>query len=188
MKRFGLLGWLATLQLGLLVLGGVGMWLAGLPLIRQPDPLRDTLAFLLLYGVLWALERLIERGFPQSAAETVLLHRQLGLALTRQGFGYPQALGLALLSGVAEEVFFRGFLQAWLGGWTGLIVQAVVFAAMHPTPGRTARVYTVYTLLAGLALGGIFWWTGSLIPGILAHYLHNGRGFYALVEEARGQS
>lgn len=183
-----LLGWLAGVQGGLLLLGAVGMVWAGIPLVRQPDPLRDTLVFLLLYGGLQGLEGLFSRLFPRSFQAAESLHHHLGLALRSQGFGYPHAVGLALLSGLAEEVFFRGLVQGLIGGWPGLMVQAVLFAALHPTPDRRAWAYTAFTLVAGLAFGVAFWASGSLVPGILAHYLHNGRSFYALIERWEGQS
>ncbi|WP_436410930.1 CPBP family glutamic-type intramembrane protease [Thermus scotoductus] len=38
----------------------------------------------------------------------------------------------------------------------------------------------VYTGLAGLLFGLTYLLTGSLLPSILAHFLHNARGFYAI--------
>jgi membrane protease YdiL (CAAX protease family) len=35
-----------------------------------------------------------------------------------------------------------------------------------------------------MAFGAAYFLSGSLIPGILAHYLNNARGFYQLLDEA----
>jgi membrane protease YdiL (CAAX protease family) len=100
-----------------------------------------------------------------------------------QGISHHQALILALASGLAEEVFFRGALQnALFGGWLGILLQALVFAAFHPIPDRRAWVYPLFIFCGGVLFGASYLLTGSLVPGILAHYLHNARGFYQLLD------
>ncbi|ADH63568.1 Abortive infection protein [Allomeiothermus silvanus DSM 9946] len=176
---------LFAIQGGLFALGLLWMSLAGYPVLRSPDALRDTLAFFLLCGGLWGLEQVFSRLFPHSFRHAEALHRQLGLAMQQGGLTYPQALGLAGASGLGEEFFFRGALQNFLVGFLGpigILVQAVIFAAFHPIPDRKAWAYPLYTLFAGLLFGLSYALTGSLIPGILAHYLHNARGFYELLD------
>ncbi len=100
-----------------------------------------------------------------------------------QGINHHQALLLAVASGVGEEVFFRGALQnALVGGWTGVFLQALVFAALHPVTDRRAWSYPLFIFLGGVMFGAAYQLTGSLVPGILAHYLHNARGFYQLLD------
>lgn len=176
---------LFAIQGGLFALGLLWMSLAGYPPLRSPDALRDTGAFFLLFGGLWGLELSFSRLFPHSFRHAEALHRQLGLALQQGGLTHCQALGLAAASGLGEEFFFRGALQSFLVGWLGPLgigAQAVIFAAFHPVPDRKAWAYPLYTLLAGLLFGLGYALTGSLIPGILAHYLHNARGFYELLD------
>ncbi|HVR30006.1 MAG TPA: CPBP family intramembrane glutamic endopeptidase, partial [Thermoanaerobaculia bacterium] len=80
-----------------------------------------------------------------------------------------QAVGLALLSGFAEELFFRGAVQgAWGYGWA-----TVLFAALHTGRDRGLWVWTVFALAAGLAFGGLVIWTGNLLPAVVAHVLVN---------------
>lgn len=175
---------LLGLQAGLLLLGLAVMTLAHYPWVQTPDPLRDSVAFGVVYLGLMLLERVFAWLFPRSFAATEALHRALGYAMQRQSLSYPHALALAGASGVAEEVFFRGALQNLLGGGVlGLVLQAVVFAALHPPPNRQAWAYPLFTLVAGLWFGLAYMLTGSLIPGILAHFLHNARGFYQLLDE-----
>lgn len=83
-----------------------------------------------------------------------------------------EAVGLAFLSGVAEEVFFRGAVQeAW--GW---LVAAVLFALLHTGPGRALRLWTVFAAVAGLALGAVTLVTGNLLAAITAHFVVNAIG------------
>lgn len=37
------------IQLGLMLVGSIWMGLAGYPIVKNPDPLRDSLVFLLLF-------------------------------------------------------------------------------------------------------------------------------------------
>jgi len=179
---------LMLIQLGLMLGGLVWMELAGYTAIKSPDPLRDSLAFLLLYSGLVGLERLFSRLFPNSFRAAEALHGHLGTLMRAQGISHHQALLLALASGVGEEVFFRGALQnALLGGWPGVLLQALVFTALHPVPDRRAWSYPLFIFFGGLMFGASYWLTGSLLPGILAHYLHNARGFYELLDQAEKQ-
>ncbi|BDG16049.1 CPBP family intramembrane glutamic endopeptidase [Thermus brockianus] len=161
------------------------MLLFGLRLNTPPEAQNIWVAAVLLF-LLWALEILFRAIFPASFLEAERLHRQLGLTLKREGLGPPSLVLLAFLSGVAEELFFRGLLQnllvAWLGP-VGLPLQALLFALLHPAPKR-AFAYPLYTGMAGLLFGLSYLLTGSLLPGILAHILHNARGFYQLWREA----
>jgi membrane protease YdiL (CAAX protease family) len=172
------------IQLGLLLVGLVWMSLAGYSAIQSPHPLRDIVAFLLLFSGLIGLELLFSRLFPSSFRASEALHGQLGAVMRSQGISHHQALLLALASGVGEEVFFRGALQnALFGGWLGVLLQAMVFTALHPVPDRRAWAYPLFIFCGGLMFGTAYLLTGSLIPGILAHYLHNARGFYQLLEQ-----
>jgi membrane protease YdiL (CAAX protease family) len=181
---------LLSIQALILLIGVVGMAVGGYPPVRNPDPLRDTLAFLALYLGLLGLELLFSRLFPSSFSVVQQLHSQIGRALRNQQLSYNHALQLGMISGLAEEVLFRGALQSLLAstlglGWLGVAIQALIFAAFHPVPDRRAWSYPLFIFIAGLSFGGAYFLTGSLIPGILAHYLNNTRGFYQLLDEAR---
>lgn len=173
-----------ALQLVLLVVGAVWMSLAGYAFWLTPDPVRDSLALLGLLGGLWLLEQLFSQMFPSSFKATEALHSQVGDLMRSQRMTHHQALILAMASGLGEEVLFRGaFQNALFGGWVGVILQALIFAALHPTPDRKAWVYPVYVFCAGLLFGATYLLTGSLVAGILAHYINNARGFYQMLEQ-----
>ena len=77
---------------------------------------------------------------------------------------------LALLSGLAEELFFRGAMQGALG-WP---LATLTFAVLHTGPGRVYRVWTLFAAIAGLLLAGLVVWRGTLLPAIVAHILGKG--------------
>lgn len=82
-------------------------------------------------------------------------------------------LCLALAPGICEELLCRGTLLRGLrhnlGTTWALLISSFCFAALHADPLRFAP-----QLLAGLALGLLVLRSGSLLPAILAHSVHNG--------------
>ena len=78
-------------------------------------------------------------------------------------------LVLALASGVAEEVFFRGALLPVVG----LTASSLLFGLIHTGPDRRYVAWTAFTLVVGFALGWIVVATGSLAGAVLAHVLIN---------------
>lgn len=80
-----------------------------------------------------------------------------------------EAAGLAVLSGLGEEVFFRGAMQpAW-----GYLVTTLLFGVLHSGRGREMVLWTVSSLLAGAVLGGLMEWRGNLLAPVLCHVLVN---------------
>ena len=82
--------------------------------------------------------------------------------------------GLALTA-VSEEFVFRGVFAVvaarYLPGTVALIaVSAVVFALIHWSHGLTSMVVAG---IAGVALMALYLRTGSVLPGIAAHYAIN---------------
>jgi membrane protease YdiL (CAAX protease family) len=161
-----LLLFLPSLALGLL--GGVWLLFRPLRLEAQAGPLTVLLAagalLLALLGAGW----LLERTLPSFRHAGKLLERALqGLTIT-----LPLALGLALATALAEELFFRGALLGLIGVWP----QALLFGLLHPAT-RRGWSYTLFTFVAGLAFGYATLWTGSLWAAILAHFVINLQGF-----------
>jgi membrane protease YdiL (CAAX protease family) len=80
---------------------------------------------------------------------------------------------LAALPAFAEELFFRGvlqrlFIQVTRSPWTGIIFTAILFSALH-----AQFLGFIPRMVLGIVLGALYWYSGSLWPGILAHFLHN---------------
>jgi CAAX protease family protein len=116
-------------------------------------------AGLLLLAAWWGAERI----FPLARELEAKLAGVLGpLTLS-------EAVGLALLSGFAEELFFRGALQGTLG-WAAA---TFLFAVLHSGPGRAFRLWTLFALLAGALFGGVMAWRGNLLGPVVGHFLVN---------------
>jgi len=184
--KLGPLAFLFLLEVILALLGGLWMWLANYPLVTHPDPWGDATLAVIGYFVLLGLELLAEQLYPAGYKQLESLIRQLGSALKNAGVDYNMALTLALASAIGEELWFRGALQNFfsdfLGPYLGLAAQAILFAAGHPAPGKAGRFYMIWAFAAGLVFGGLYLYSGSLIPGILAHFLYNAKGFSELYD------
>ena len=121
-----------------------------------------TAPFLLL-AHLWM--QLVQHAFPGAEDPLDGLSEQLGIAAS--------LFVVAVSPAVLEEIIFRGALQgrllALLGERTGLVVTAMTFAACHRAPA----VILVHASI-GLYLGWLRHRCGSLLPGMLLHFLYNG--------------
>lgn len=80
-----------------------------------------------------------------------------------------EAVGLALLSGFAEELFFRGALQ----GSVGWVLATLLFGLLHSGPGPAFRIWTLFALAAGVAFGLLMEWRGNLLAPIVGHVVVN---------------
>src|SRR5689334_8966009 len=92
----------------------------------------------------------------------------------------PEAFALALISGFAEELFFRGAVQ---GQW-GWLAATVLFAVLHTGPGRAFRVWTLFAVVAGGLFGGLMVWRGNLLAPVVGHFLVNGVNLRRLASRA----
>ncbi len=90
---------------------------------------------------------------------------------------------LAGLSGICEEVLFRGPLQATVG-WP---VAAVLFALSHGGFSRRHLTWTVFALIAGLLFGAMVEYYDSLSPAIVAHVTVNAINMRRLERYAKRQ-
>ncbi len=178
---------LLALEALALLLGGLGMAWIHAPFCQPCHPARDLDAFFLLYWSLVGLEALFSRLAPASFGATEELMRQLGRQLALSPRPRLLALMMALASALGEEVFFRGFLLSLLvralGPGPGILLAALVFALFHPVPDRRAWLYPLYVFFAGVLFGLAYLLSGSLVPGILAHFLYNLKGFFEALDE-----
>lgn len=89
------------------------------------------------------------------------------------GWGFAFSMGYVCVVGpVLEEVIFRGYILNGMkkyGEWTGIITSALLFTMFHGN-----LVQCVTPLLLGLLFAFLTIRTGSLIPSIICHILHNG--------------
>lgn len=128
-------------------------------------------AGLLLLG-LWAAA---ERIFPLARDLEAKLAQALG------PLSGSEAFALALLSGFAEELFFRGAVQ----GTLGVVGATILFGLLHSGPGKELRLWTLFALLAGAVLGLLMVWRGNLLGPVAGHFLVNAVNLRRLADRAR---
>jgi membrane protease YdiL (CAAX protease family) len=92
-----------------------------------------------------------------------------GLAEALGQLSVPNALLLAVASGLAEEMFFRGALQPRVG-W---VAASLLFGVVHFVPRREFLPWTVFAIVMGFALGAVFERTGNLVAPVMAHMTVN---------------
>jgi len=82
---------------------------------------------------------------------------------------------VAFVAPIVEEFFFRGFLfgvlRERIGVLGAVLVAGAIFGIIHAagTPVRTLGIL----VLLGIGLCVLYWKTGSLLPGIALHAIHN---------------
>jgi membrane protease YdiL (CAAX protease family) len=81
---------------------------------------------------------------------------------------------IAFIPALCEEICFRGALQRIMihitkNAWTGIIITSILFSAFHfQFQGFLPRMFL------GVFLGAVYWYSGSIWPSILAHFVYNG--------------
>ncbi len=95
-----------------------------------------------------------------------------------------EALGLALISGFSEELFFRGAVQ---GAW-GWIPATAIFALLHSGPGTEFRPWTLFAAVAGLCLAGLMLWGGNLLAPTVCHVTVNAISLARLAHDEAKQT
>jgi membrane protease YdiL (CAAX protease family) len=80
---------------------------------------------------------------------------------------------IAVLPAFCEELCFRGGLQRIIiqicrKPWLGILITSIFFSALHfQFLGFLPRMFL------GVILGAIYWYSGSLWPSIIAHFVNN---------------
>lgn len=82
---------------------------------------------------------------------------------------------------VLEELLHRGFvlprLRVLVGGWRpAVLLGSAFFGALHFGQGLDG---VASAFVSGLVLAALYLWRGSLVPGIVAHFLANMLTMYA---------
>jgi len=148
--------------------GGRFAWSLDSSWLSAPYPARLALSLLLgaavAFVVVATTPRLLER-----AAWARALHDELKEVVAP--LSSAEITLLAVASGLAEELFFRGALQPVIG----LGLSSLIFGALHVGPRRTFVAWPFWAFLMGLVFGSIFELTGVLWGPILAHVWINQR-------------
>ncbi len=97
-------------------------------------------------------------------------------ALLTETPAWLAVLVLAVIPAICEELVFRGWMLSALEGerpsarrqFAAVVTQAALFGVVHLLPERLPTTFAM-----GLVLGWLALHTGSLLPGILCHAVHN---------------
>jgi sodium transport system permease protein len=150
--------------------------------IRMPHPLSWIGAILLGLGS-WAF-----------AHEAFVLADSIGIgglsdeqisrakeAIDRMRTASPVALiaAFALTPAVIEEFCFRGFLfssfQKVVSPLRTILITALLFGLFHVLTGNALLIERFLpSTLMGIIIGWVAYRTGSILPGIVIHFIHNG--------------
>ena len=113
-------------------------------------------------------------GMSALGQEQIALAKQMIRGLSGQPL-WLVLVALALVPGVFEDLSFRGLLYSSLrrvmaGGWA-VVISALVFGVFHEVlfPGRLLT-----STFLGLVLGWVRLRTGSVVPCMVLHVVHNG--------------
>jgi membrane protease YdiL (CAAX protease family) len=145
----------------------------------EKDAMHALRIVFLTVGILYCLGDLMEFFPDYQDVKDMMTQTLAGLPLWA-----PPVLGI--LSGVGEEVLFRGALQPLLG-W---IPTSIVFGLVHLAPasssgGPRITSWSLATGVAGLLLGYVFLRTERLLPCILAHACINCFSMYWMIWESQ---
>lgn len=148
------------------------------------------------------------KGPPVSASDSILRDVMLGVAVgllvvllsrtwiirtqtgRRLAASLSQALPpinalhatiIGLLSGTAEEAFFRGALLPSLG----LVGSSILFGLVHFVPKRAFLPWVPFAIVIGFMFGSLFSYTGNLLAPVLAHVIVNSMNLHWLSKRSK---
>ena len=120
----------------------------------------------LLYGLFWAAKKLSAPLLPFSGRQIASIY-QKGTGLLR----WQIALLLFFVTGPAEELYWRGYLQKNLmkrfGRWQGWLMATGVYAGVHIWSFNFMLIGAA--AVAGAFWGALYWRLNNLAPVILSH-------------------
>lgn len=128
----------------------------------------------------WVFEMVVWLNeFQQAGIATEQFAQVEELLIAWRSVPFPLVLlVLAGLPAVCEELFFRGVLRnglkEHLGPGFSVVFAALAFGLFHVVvAGGAAPVRVVPSTCLGLILGWVAWQSGSILPAMLLHALHN---------------
>lgn len=88
-------------------------------------------------------------------------------------------VAITIMAPVVEELLFRGAIQGhllrkWKKPLWAIVVSSLIFGIVHGN-----WVQAPFAFVVGLALGWIYYHTGSLLPGILMHFVNNSTAVFS---------
>lgn len=148
-KPYGVLFWAGVAVLGTVIPSEVFLELVPLPDLTK-GTLGDILGSRWGYLVVCIFAPIVEEVVFRGAILRVLLEGTKGAEASRvKEDGVPQ-----------KEGAYRH--------WVAIAISALLFALVHGNPAQMPHAFCI-----GLLLGWMFYRTGSIIPGIMLHWVNN---------------
>lgn len=129
----------------------------------SPKLLGTSVVFILAMG-LWTnyFNELADLPNNMEAAFDMMMHHPLGI------------VAIVIMAPLVEELLFRGAIQGhllrqWKYPAWAIILSSLIFGLVHGN-----WVQAPFAFVTGLALGWMYYRTGSLLPGMLMHFVNNG--------------
>lgn len=143
--------------------------------VLSPNYLRLRQWSVMIWSALAALGAIIPSIWFQEQMPELpnILGEQFDMLL-RNPFGY---VVIGLLAPFVEEVVFRGailrsLLQWTKRQWVAIVFSALFFALIHGNPAQMPHAFVI-----GILLGWMYYRTGSIIPGVIYHWVNNSVAF-----------
>ncbi len=114
----------------------------------------------------------LEEQLPESWVTNVLNEEMALIMKSPEGY-----FSVCMLAPLMEEIVFRGamiralkntFASMKNGEWIAISISALLFALAHLNPAQIPHAFVV-----GLLLGWLFVKTGSIVPGVIVHWINN---------------
>jgi membrane protease YdiL (CAAX protease family) len=138
--------------------------------MRGVTPGRVALAVVGVLAVSQSLDALVGLLGLSGFGALDYINRVVGRASA--GWLAVMAVMLALGPGIAEELFFRGFMQTRLvqrwGAVAGVAIASACFGFIH-----FDLVHTPVAAVLGVYLGWVAERTGTIVPAMAAHFVNN---------------
>jgi uncharacterized protein len=177
-QKISYLGVITRPALTTMLLAGVGI-LAAMPLINWLAEVNQQMH---LPAAFSGIEEWMKKSEDKAAELTKAFTRGTSI-----GTLMLNLFVIAFMAALSEEIFFRGLLQkisveCFRNKHIGVWFSAIIFSAFH------MQFFGFFPrLLMGAYLGYLFLWSGSLWPGILAHFINNGMAVFLMWLINRGQ-
>lgn len=158
------------------------VWRRWMPLSRaymQSKPWVDIYWCVILALGMLIPSQFIEELIPEQM-KTDIIADQMKMILSNN-WGY---IAVGLLAPIVEELVFRGAIQREamaffaerfanaknknIAHWVAIAFTALLFAAVHGNPAQIPHAF-----LIGLLLGWLCYRSGSIVPGIVVHWVNN---------------
>ncbi|MEO2212384.1 CPBP family intramembrane glutamic endopeptidase [Paenibacillus amylolyticus] len=168
----------AFLFIGLIFIG-LFKWEGMLPFIASlVMPNKISMLSAIIIGLIFSffITTIVLITFTRTRTE---LPQTEGSDMIKKKMITPSGIALTAIGGIFEEFFFRGVLiglfigYSLIADWLVILISTFLFWIIHVPQYKGATGILIVVFVNGLIFALLFYFTGSLIPPILAHVIYN---------------